>query len=199
MSTKIINNLIHFSEQEQIRHPEWRNGQTIINCSYVYCYHLVRNLINTKADCFYEDSKIDTFVNALKENLKYAGPFVGIFWFYKDLVMFPHAVPLAEGLIYGDAITGVKDHADYWEELAMGQLSFLPEYLRKEYFSIPRGRVVYHKDTDQFHILHGNNLIKRDLIQVRKLFCLPKEKTVFEIDTHYCDYTQEEWRSFINK
>lgn len=199
MTNEIVNKFIQFSENEQIKHPEWRKGQTIVNCSYVYCYHLVRNLINTKVDCFYEDSKIDTFIKAFKENLKLTEPFVGIFWFYNGLVMFSHAVPLTEGLIYGDAITGVKDHADYWEELSKGQLSFLPESLRQEYFSIPRGRVVYHKDTDKFHILHGSNIKKNDLQQVRKLFCIPKEKSVFEIDTHYCEYTSEEWNLFCPK
>ena len=41
-------------------------------------------------------------------------------------------------------------------------------------------------------------LKKNDLQQVRKLFCIPKEKSVFEIDTHYCEYTSEEWNSLIS-
>ena len=44
-------------------------------------------------------------------------PLVGIFRLYGHDIAFSHAVPLSAGLRYGDAITGTKDHADYWEEL----------------------------------------------------------------------------------
>ncbi|MCR4715107.1 MAG: hypothetical protein K5751_12120, partial [Treponemataceae bacterium] len=98
---------------------------------------------------------------------------------------------------YGNAITGTKDHADYWEELRKEALSILPAHLRTEYFSIPRGRVVYHSDSDQFFVYHGNNLKKKDLQQVAKLFHLPKEKTTFEQDLHYCDYSDEDWSTIF--
>ena len=198
MTNAIVNNLIHFSEQEQIKHPEWRKGQTIVNCSEVYCPHLIKDFINTNDDCFYEDSKIDNFLKALDKKLKTSTPFAGIFWFYNGHVMFPHAVPLSEGLHYGGAVTGIKDHADYWEELAKGKLFYLPENLRQEYFSIPRGRVVYRKDTDKFYVYHGNNLNKTNLNQIRKLFCLPKDKTIFEHDLHYCNYNSDEWDTLFN-
>ncbi len=126
-----------------------------------------------------------------------AEPFIGIFWFYNGIVMFPHAVPLSKGIHYGNAITGTKDHADYWEELRKEALSILPAHLRTEYFSIPRGRVVYHSDTDQFFVYHGNNLKKKDLQQVAKLFCLPKKKTIFEQDLHYCDYSDKDWSTIF--
>mgnify|MGYP003399957813 FL=1 len=126
-----------------------------------------------------------------------AEPLVGIFWFYDGQVLFSHAVPVAEGLSYGDAVTGIKDHADYWEELSQEELSQIPAHLRGEYFSIPRGRVVYHKDTGMFCVLHGNNLTKRALQEVRKFFHLPKDRTIFEKDLHYCDYSQDEWDGMI--
>lgn len=125
-------------------------------------------------------------------------PLVGIFWFYNGNLFLYHAVPVSQGLHYGEAVTGIKDHADYWEELSKDTLSFLPEALREEYFSIPRGRVVYHTDTDKFCVLYGNNLKKKDLQQVIKTFNLPKEKTVFEQDTHYCEYITDEWDSLMN-
>lgn len=34
MTNEIVNKFIQFSENEQIKHPEWRKGQTIVNCSY---------------------------------------------------------------------------------------------------------------------------------------------------------------------
>ena len=111
-------------------------------------------------------------------------PSVGIFWFYDGSPVFVHAVPVKEGLRYDKAITGIKDHADYWEELkSKGQLGILPENLREEYFSIPRGRVVYHEDTGFFTVYHGNNLKKRDLQKVAAVFCLPKDKTRAGIGT----------------
>ena len=96
----------------------------------------------------------------------------------------------------GEAITGTKDHADYWEELrSVGELSVLPHHLQDEYFSIPRGRVVYHTDTKKFYVYHGNNVTKSDLQKVTKLFCLPKESTSFEQDLHYCDFSDEQWEA----
>ena len=99
---------------------------------------------------------------------------------------------------YGDAITGVKDHADYWEELRCeGKLNALDEPLRDEYFSIPRGRVVYHSDTERFFVYHGNNVKKKDLRKVASFFNLPKGKTIFEQDFHYCDFDDSEWKLFF--
>ena len=125
-------------------------------------------------------------------------PKVGIFWFYEGKIIFSHAVPLEVGEYYGDAITGVKDHADYWEELRCeGKLNALDEPLRDEYFSIPRGRVVYHSDTNSFFVYHGNNVKKKDLRKVASFFNLPKEKTIFEQDLHYCDFDDSEWKLFF--
>lgn len=73
----------------------------------------------------------------------------------------------------------------------------MPENLREEYFSIPRGRVVYHEDRDFFTLYHGNNLTKRDLQKVAAAFCLPKEKTRFEKDIHYCDLQDDEWEQMF--
>ncbi|WP_296328194.1 hypothetical protein [uncultured Treponema sp.] len=96
---------------------------------------------------------------------------LGIFWIYRHEVIFSHSVPLADGLPYGEAITGTKDYADYWEELrSVGELSVLPHHLQDEYFSIPRGRVVYHTYTQKFYVYHGNNVTKSDLQKVAKLF-----------------------------
>ena len=125
-------------------------------------------------------------------------PLLGIFWFFNGQLVFFDAIPVSDGIRYGDAITGKKDHADYWEDLrSEGLLNVLPEKLRQEYFSIPRGRVVYHVDSDRFFVYHGNNIKKKDLRQVIKKFCLPKDKTVFEQDLHYCDYSEPEWKKLF--
>ena len=126
-------------------------------------------------------------------------PRVGIFWLYKHEVAFLHAVPLAEGLAYGDAVGGTKDLADYWEELrSSGGLEKLHESLRDEYFCIPRGRVVFHRDNGRFYVYHGNNVTRADLEKVRKSFGLDKAATSFEKDLHYCDLDAEEWGNIMN-
>lgn len=115
-------------------------------------------------------------------------PSVGIWWFYYDAVLFCDPVEVEDGLPYGDCITGVSDHADFWDKLeASGELEKLPPILRSEYFFIPRGRVVFHKDTGRFTILHGG-LKKTELNKIRKFFCLPKELTDFDTDFHYTIY-----------
>ncbi|WP_296330555.1 hypothetical protein [uncultured Treponema sp.] len=127
-------------------------------------------------------------------------PAVGIFWLYQHKIIFSHSVPLADGQHYGEAVTGVKDHADYWEELRnAGKLAVLPQALQEEYFSIPRGRVVYHSDSDMFFVYHDNNVSKSDLNKVCKTFNLPKAKTKFEQDIHYCDVNDEDWNMIYGK
>lgn len=112
-------------------------------------------------------------------------PSVGIWWFYYDEVLFADAVAVENGLPYDECITGLLDHADFWEQLfEKGELNKLPLNLQSEYFYIPRGRVVFHKDTGRFTILHGG-LKKRELNKIRKFFCLPKELSDSDTDFHY--------------
>lgn len=112
-------------------------------------------------------------------------PSVGIWWFYYDEILYADPVEVENGLTYGDCITGLSDHADYWEKLvAGGELEKIPQFLRSEYFYIPRGRVVFHKDIGRFTILHGG-LKKSELNKIRKFFCLPKELKDFDTDFHY--------------
>ena len=68
--------------------------------------------------------------------------------------------------------------------LPNGELKKIPPLLQSEYFNIPRGRVVYHKDTGRYTILHGG-LKKRELNKIRLYFAIPKELTDFDTDFHY--------------
>ena len=127
-------------------------------------------------------------------------PRVGIFWLYKHEIAFKHAIPLAEGLAYGDAVGGTKDHADYWEELrSSGELEKLPVVMQDEYFRIPRGRVVFRRDQGRFYVYHGNNVTRADLEKIRKAFGLNKADTTFEQDLHYCDLGAAEWENIMNQ
>ena len=74
---------------------------------------------------------------------------------------------------------------NYWDKLDVaGELGKIPPILRSEYFYIPRGCVVFHKDTDRYTILHGG-LKKRELNKIRKFFCITKELTDFDTDFDY--------------
>ena len=192
---KILSELAAFAKKMRKENPEWRKGQALSNCASCAFTEVPWQVAkNFEKDCFYEDAKIDSFLLELKNSLFYGEPQVGIFWFYYGLPIFVHAVPLSEGEHYGEAITGTKDHADYWEEYVMrtGWTSYL--HIGDEYFSVPRGRVVYHSDTKTFTVYHGNNLSKADLKKVAAVFRLPREQTRFEKDIHYCDVSDEEWR-----
>ena len=112
-------------------------------------------------------------------------PSVGIWWFYYDDILFADPIEVEKGQPCGDCITGLSDHADFWDKLdASDELKKLPQALRSEYFYIPRGRVVFHKDTGRFTVLHGG-LKKSELNKIRKFFCLPKELTDYDTDFHY--------------
>ena len=112
-------------------------------------------------------------------------PSVGIWWFYYDHVLFADPVEVEKGIPYGDCITGLSDHAAYWDKLEKTEeLGKIPPHLREEYFYIPRGRVVFHKDTGRYTILHGG-LKKRELNKIQKYFCIPKELTDYDTDFHY--------------
>ncbi len=194
---KLLDVLVLFSEQERKKHSDWRKGQALCSCASIAFPHIVNSkILKSDADCYYDDSKIQEFLYAVDDYLTESKPLVGIFWFYYGLPLFVHAVPLEQGLRYDKAVTGTKDHAEYWDELGKGSchLNVLPPRLREEYFSIPRGRVVYHEDTGLYTIYHGNNLGEHDLQKVAAVFCLPSLNHVrFEKDIHYCDLSDEEW------
>ncbi len=115
----------------------------------------------------------------------YETPSVGIWWFYNNNIIFADPIEVEKGLPYGDCITGISDHSDFWDKLeAHGELEKLPLGLQSEYFYISRGRVVFHKNTGRFTVLHGG-LKKSELNKICKFFCIPKEFTDFDTDFHY--------------
>lgn len=65
-------------------------------------------------------------------------PSVGIWWFYYDAVLFCDPVEVEDGLTYGDCITGLTDHAEFWDILeADGRLAELPHYFVLNIFIYP--------------------------------------------------------------
>lgn len=112
-------------------------------------------------------------------------PSVGIWWFYKNSIILADAIETDKAQTYGACITSYTAHADFWDlAQKQGVLDSLPYAAFVEYHSIPRGRVVYHKDTGRYTILHGG-LTKRQLNKIRKFFCIPKDFTDYDIEFHY--------------
>lgn len=69
-------------------------------------------------------------------------PKVGIFWFYKEKIL-AHASPVLAGdRSCSGLIDSSKNHADVWDEDRI-LLADFPELRGMEYFSIPRGRVLW--------------------------------------------------------
>ena len=57
-------------------------------------------------------------------------PSVDIWWFNYDVVLFADSIVVEKGLLYGDCITGLSDHADSWDKLEKnGELDKLPTFL----------------------------------------------------------------------
>jgi hypothetical protein len=108
-------------------------------------------------------------------------PLVGIFW-CEGSTAHLHAVPLSEGVPYGDCVNGPLDHVEFWPELERQH----PHLRGREYFELPRGRVVFRRTQNRFAVLMDARLhtkaIKTKLV---KLFRLPAGRYRFERDAHY--------------
>lgn len=96
--------------------------------------------------------------------------------------MYAHAVPLSEGEPYGDCVNGPLDHVEFWPGLERKH----PHLRGREYFELPRGRVVFRRAENRFAVLMDARLhtkvIKAKLV---KFFRLPVGQYGFERDAHY--------------
>lgn len=117
---------------------------------------------------------------------------VGIFW-VQGATIHAHAVLLGEGLDYGDCVNGPLDHVDYWPELERQN----PHLRGREYFELPRGRVVFRRQENRFAVLMDAKLHTPALkTALRERFHLPARKTQFERDAHYTTDPQALRRMF---
>ena len=103
---------------------------------------------------------------------------VGIWWHHgQQLIGFAQPISTFQkptGLIDSDL-----SHADVWE-MAHGQLS-CPKDI--EYFLIPRGRILWHRNREMGILYHGNATQPRVLSMLAKLFGLPRWEA--HLDEHY--------------
>ena len=113
-------------------------------------------------------------------------PCVGIFWSYKDKLFHCEYSPLSKGIRTRISIDYEVGHYAAWSIMARrGILDKLPQNLRAEYDSIPRGRVLYLLKSEKFVVYHGNEFDDSQYKRIKTLFNLPEEKTIERIDMHY--------------
>jgi hypothetical protein len=122
-------------------------------------------------------------------------PKVGIFWIYRGRLLMT-AVPVADGLTYGDAIHSRIDHVKFWP-LLQRRIKALRDL---EYEQVPRGRVVFQGAQNRFSVymdtkLHSQHT-KRLLL---KEFSLPRGRTDFLTDPHYTTDAEELDRLFESR
>ncbi len=103
---------------------------------------------------------------------------IGIWWDNgTEIVAFPVAATRP------NPITGLCDsddsHDDRWSEAAQG----LRASAQDEYFSVPRGRVLYDPRTKRHIIYHGNQTPEPRLTQIAEIFRL--KNWIARVDSHY--------------
>lgn len=110
-----------------------------------------------------------------------ANPQIGIFWLYKGQIL-----QFAESVNNVPPVGGFKDsgytHDSYWKQVQQMH----PELAGKEYFDVPRGRVLF--------VINGTYKIilpsaqSKDMMLIKRIisnFSLPAAKTIVETDLHY--------------
>jgi len=107
---------------------------------------------------------------------------IGIFWVYNSKIYFTSVEK--ENI---KAINGFKDsdfaHYQVWNEISSQNKDF---YLY-EYEDIPRGRVVYDVENQQYVVYANNDIISSNEanLLVINAFNLKGEKVLFKYDEHY--------------
>lgn len=107
---------------------------------------------------------------------------VGIFWFFQGDIL-PDSIPYTVGEEYGDFVNGRSDHCNYWRSIK----KLLPAVGAYEYDEVPRGRVIYSKRDEMFH-LYGSRAFLNNPRQRRvvlETFAIPEGRAAFRSDEHY--------------
>lgn len=113
-------------------------------------------------------------------------PRVGIFWSYNNRIFHHESSPFSEGIQTTISVDYEVGHYAAWFLMEKrGLLKSLPETLRYEYDSIPRGRVVYLFKKERFVLYHGDDFTENEKKIIMEAFNLPEDKTLDDIDMHY--------------
>jgi len=113
-------------------------------------------------------------------------PRVGIFWSYQNKIFYHESSPVSEGVQTIISVDYEVGHYAAWFLMEKrGILESLPQTLRYEYDSIPRGRVVFLYKKNCFVLYHGDDFTEEEKQTIMEAFCLPDDQTIDDIDMHY--------------
>lgn len=117
---------------------------------------------------------------------------VGLFWGYQGRI-YTHQVEVEEGHDDGRFVNGHYDHVDYWPLLSRKHRELAPF----AYQDIPRGRVLFVKETETYRVLRDKKL-STDHYRGRiiEVFGLEEEPIEFMHDIHYTTDADELERLF---
>lgn len=112
-------------------------------------------------------------------------PRIGIFWIYKDRV-FGRSSPVTTGEEnYPGLFDSPNNHSEVWEEDRTLLVEF-PELRGKEYFSVPRGRVLWN-EAGQHAIVYMDEVLFSDRCKglIVDFFDLDGYEVKWKRDMHY--------------
>jgi hypothetical protein len=109
-------------------------------------------------------------------------PKVGIFWLFRDRIIVD-STPLSKAEPYGNALGHTTSHIDFWTR--QQHTGAVPREV--EYEEQPRGRVVYDRREERFHLLADKCILgRRDVVgRLMAVMNLPPDKTSEGRDEHY--------------
>lgn len=112
-------------------------------------------------------------------------PRIGVFWYYKQTVV-GRSIAIQDG---EESVPGVIDsidtHADLWDR-DRSLLKNFPELRGTEYHKVPRGRVLWHKDTIKAKIYMDEVLFKPKIkTKILQFFDIEKNIVEWGRDVHY--------------
>lgn len=112
--------------------------------------------------------------------------FIGVFWIYRDSIFGRSTVKQNGVMRVSKIIDSNFEHATEWQKVLTQQKNLPSELKAQEYFSIPRGRVLYN-DKNHCHIVYLdrklNNLGFRELIS--SFFQFEISRAIWRNDLHY--------------
>jgi len=110
-----------------------------------------------------------------------AEPQIGIFWIYRGQIL-QFSQPVSQVPPVGGFKDSNYQHSTYWNQMT----KMFQELAGKEYFSVPRGRVLF-SINGVYHIILPSKEASNTILcaRIMRNFSLPRNKTVVETDMHY--------------
>ena len=113
-------------------------------------------------------------------------PEVGIFWTFDGKLFHLESSPVSKAVRTRVSVDYAVGHYAAWFMMEKkGLLSSLPPHMRDEYDAIPRGRVVFLFDQENYVIYHGDDYNEAIEAEIVDRLHLPEGGFREEVDEHY--------------